>query len=63
LAKTPTPVYQKIATELASRAVARNATARHLVIFYYDDDQISPGSFLTYKILPLEKRQALIQAD
>jgi hypothetical protein len=33
-------------------------TARHLVLFYYDEDQISLGSFLTYKILPLENETA-----
>jgi len=44
-----------MASELASREVALRAIARHLVLFYYDDDQLSPGSFLTYKILPLGK--------
>lgn len=48
-------VYQAMIAELASRNVAFQAMARHLVLFYYDDDQISPGSFLTYKILPLGK--------
>ncbi|HZU00705.1 MAG TPA: hypothetical protein VFA10_13640 [Ktedonobacteraceae bacterium] len=42
-----------MAVQLASRAVALRTTARHLVLFYYDDDQISLGSFLIYKILPL----------
>lgn len=49
----PSSVYQSIAAQLASRQVALRTTARHLVLFYYDDDQISLGSFLTYKILPL----------
>jgi 2'-5' RNA ligase len=48
-------VYQSIAAELESCAVVLRTIARHLVLFYYDDDQISPGSFLTYKILPLGK--------
>lgn len=47
--------YQAMASELASREVALRATARHVNLFYYDDDQFSPGSFLTYKILPLGK--------
>jgi 2'-5' RNA ligase len=51
----PSSVYRSIAAELASREIALRATARHLVLFYYDDDQISLGSFLTYKILPLGK--------
>jgi len=55
LGRHPSSVYQTIATELASREVMLRATARHLVLFYYDDDQISLGSFLTYKILPLGK--------
>lgn len=50
-------VYQSIAAELESREVVLRAVARHLVLFYYDDNQISPGSFLTYKILPLGKTQ------
>lgn len=49
----PSSVYQSMVAQLASRAVALRTTARHLVLFYYDDDQISLGSFLTYKILPL----------
>jgi 2'-5' RNA ligase len=48
-------MYQSIVAELESGNVALQAIARHLVLFYYDDDQILPGSFLTYKILPLEK--------
>ncbi len=32
-------VYQSIATELARREVVLRAIARHLVLFYYDDDQ------------------------
>ncbi|HLZ60068.1 MAG TPA: 2'-5' RNA ligase family protein [Ktedonosporobacter sp.] len=48
-------VYQSMVAELESRNVAFQAIARHLVLFYYDDDQYSPGSFLTYKILPLGK--------
>jgi 2'-5' RNA ligase len=47
--------YQSIITELESQNIAFQAIARHLVMCYYDDDQISPGSFLTYKILPLGK--------
>lgn len=47
--------YQRIATELASRKVALRTVARHLVLIYYDAEPISPGSFLTYKILPLGK--------
>src|SRR5260221_12455952 len=48
-------IYQSIVAELESQKVALQAIARHLVLFYYDDDQISLGSFLTYKILPLGK--------
>jgi hypothetical protein len=42
-----------MAAQLAGQAVALRTTARHLILFYYDDDQISLESFLTYKILPL----------
>lgn len=52
-----TSVYQTMIAEFASRNVAFRAVARHLVLFYYDDDQISPGSFLTYKILTLGKTE------
>ena len=55
LGRDPDPVYQVMAAELATREVALRTIARHLVLFYYDDDQISLGSFLTYKILPLGK--------
>lgn len=48
-------VYQSMVAELESRNVAFQAIARQLVLFYYDDDQGLPGSFLTYKILPLGK--------
>jgi 2'-5' RNA ligase len=48
-------MYQSIVAKLESQKVALQAIARHLVLFYYDDDQISLGSFLTYKILPLRK--------
>jgi hypothetical protein len=48
-------MYRSIVAELESQKVALQAIARHLVLFYYDDDQISLGSFLTYKILPLGK--------
>jgi len=44
-----------MAAELATREVALRTIARYLVLFYYHDAQISPGSFLTYKILPLGK--------
>jgi 2'-5' RNA ligase len=53
LGKDPDPVYQSITTEFAYREFALRTIARHVVLFYYDDDQISPGSFLSYKILPL----------
>ena len=48
-------LYQSIANLFASREVALRATAEHLVLFYYDQDQIELGTFLTYKILPLGK--------
>lgn len=57
LGGAPASMYQAMIAELASRNVAFQAIARHLVLFYYDDDQISPGSFLTYKILPLGKTE------
>src|SRR3989442_7326953 len=38
--------YQLMATELARRQIALRATARQLGLFYYYDDQISPGSVL-----------------
>lgn len=47
--------YQSMVAELENRNVTFQAIARHLVLFYYDDDQGLPGSFLTYKILPLGK--------
>jgi 2'-5' RNA ligase len=34
-----TPVYQSIVAELESRDIAFRAIARHLVLFYYDDDR------------------------
>ena len=40
---------------LASQNITLQTVAWHLVLFYYDDEQISLGSFLTYKILPLGK--------
>jgi 2'-5' RNA ligase len=49
----PSSLYQSMAAALASRQIALRTTARHLVLFYYDEDQIALGSFLTYKILPL----------
>ena len=30
---------------------------RHQVLFSYDDDEIEPASFLTYKFLPLGKTE------
>lgn len=48
-------LYRSMVAKLASQYVALQIIARHLALFYYDDDQISPGSFLTYKILPLGK--------
>ena len=55
LGRDPDPVYRSIIMELASREIALDTIARQVVLFYYDDDQISPGSFLTYKILPIRK--------
>lgn len=47
--------YQLIATEQACGEVVLRTIARHLVLFYDDDEQISPQSFPTSKILPLGK--------
>ena len=55
LGRDPDPVYQSIIAELARREIALRTIARRLVMFYYDEEPISPGSFLTYKILPLGK--------
>ncbi|HEX4204437.1 MAG TPA: 2'-5' RNA ligase family protein [Ktedonobacteraceae bacterium] len=56
LDRASSSVYQSMVAELESRNVAFQATARHLALFYYDDDQFGPASFLTYKILPLGPR-------
>jgi 2'-5' RNA ligase len=55
LGEASSSVYQSMVAELENWNVAFQAIARHLVLFYYDDDQIRPASFLTYKILPLAK--------
>ena len=48
-------ISQSNATEQVRGAVVLRTIARHLVLFYYDDYQISLQSFLTSKILPLGK--------
>jgi 2'-5' RNA ligase len=55
LGGAPSSMYQSMVAELESRNIAFQAIARHLVLFYYDDDQGRPASFLSYKILPLGK--------
>jgi hypothetical protein len=48
-------ISQSIVTEQTRGEVVLRAIARHLVLFSYHNDQISPRSFLTSKNLPLWK--------
>jgi len=46
-------LYRSIASALGKREFVLRTTSRYLGLFYYDEDKIVPGSFITYKILPL----------
>lgn len=49
-------VYKALRAEFASCEVALQTLTRSLALFYYDDDQGTPGNFFVYKVLPLGQR-------
>ncbi len=51
----PVEVYRKIYAEYEHVEVDLTFTAREIAMFYYDDLGGKPGTFITYKILPIEK--------
>jgi 2'-5' RNA ligase len=49
----PAQVYQKIYAEYEHMQVDLSYTAKEIALFYSDKDSGDPGSFITYKILPI----------
>ncbi len=55
LGRPPVEVYRKIYAEYEQVKVNLTFTAREIVMFYSDDLGSKPGTFITYKILPVGK--------
>jgi 2'-5' RNA ligase len=51
----PADVYRKIYAEYEHIEVNLRFAAREIAMFYYDDLSGKPGSFITYKVLPVGK--------
>jgi 2'-5' RNA ligase len=49
----PPDVYRQIAAALPPPALPRACRIREIMMCYFDDDSYAPGTFITYKILPL----------
>jgi len=49
----PPKVYRRIAAELRPPALPRTCHIREIMMCYIDDDSFAPGTFITYKTLPL----------
>ena len=52
----PAEVYRKIYAEYGHVEVNLTFAARKIAMFYYDGLSGEPGNFITYKILPIEKK-------
>jgi len=53
LGEKPPEVYESFYEKLKAKVINLRYIAKEIVMFYYDDDNYSIGSFITYKILPL----------
>jgi 2'-5' RNA ligase len=49
----PAEVYRRIYAEYGHIEVDLRFTAREMAMFYYDDFSGRPGTFITYKVLPV----------
>jgi 2'-5' RNA ligase len=49
----PSDIYRQIATTLRPPALPRTCRIREIMMCYFDDDSYAPGTYITYKILPL----------
>lgn len=49
----PREVYRTFYDQIENKVLNHRFTAQEMVMFYYDDDRYSPGTFITYKIRPL----------
>lgn len=52
----PPDVYHRIATALRSPPLPRTCRIREIMMCYFDDDSYAPGTYSTYKILPLGRK-------
>jgi len=48
-----TDIYRRIADELRPPALPPTCRIREMLMCYIDDDSFAPGTFITYKTLPL----------
>lgn len=46
-------VYRRMARDYSRRRIDLTYTVRDIALFDYDDDAIAPGTYITYKILPI----------
>ena len=49
----PAEVYRRIAAELQQPALPHSTPIREIMMCYVDDDSFAPGTYITYKTLPL----------
>jgi 2'-5' RNA ligase len=47
------PVHEKITREYESRATSGRFRVRELALFYYAADDLAPGTYTDYKVLPV----------
>jgi 2'-5' RNA ligase len=52
----PPDVYRQIAMALRPPALPRTCRIREIMMCYFDDDSYAPGTYSTYKILPLGRK-------
>jgi len=56
LAALPVGAHRQILADYGTRRVDLSCVPRGLALFYYDDDQGAPGSYITYKVAPVQPR-------
>ncbi|MBA3945350.1 MAG: 2'-5' RNA ligase family protein [Herpetosiphonaceae bacterium] len=49
------PRYHQVLEDYGEMRVDITYQPEHLAMFYYDDDTFAPGTYLTYKVLPLDR--------
>jgi len=56
LAALPVGAHRQILADYGTRRVDLSCVPRGLALFYYDDDQGAPGSYIIYKVAPVQPR-------